>query len=151
MRDSSYLLVIAGATAATIVYVRVIGAPPAATLLVADALGLGFFTIGGAQIAEQRGLPWLSVILMGTITGSAGGVLRDVICNEVPLIMRRGELYATACLVGTGAYIALRVVGMNVSAAALAGMAVVIVLRLAAIFWKLRLPVFSVDESDGKR
>src|SRR5262249_16886859 len=72
--------------------------PPCASLAVADALGLALFTISGAQVAEQRGLPGLTVVVMGTMTGSAGGVLRDILCAEVPLLFRQTDLYATAAI-----------------------------------------------------
>ena len=102
--NPAYLLVCLAATAFTLLYVHLrIPAPRA--LLVADALGLAFFTISGAQIAEQSGLSWLLAILMGAITGVAGGMVRDVLCNEIPLILRRGQLYASSAIVGAALYL----------------------------------------------
>src|SRR4051812_25660792 len=63
-----------------------------------DALGLALFTISGAQIAETAGLHGVVVVIMGTLTGVAGGVIRDVLTAEIPMIMRRGPIYATACI-----------------------------------------------------
>ena len=148
LRDSSYLVVIGAATAFTVLYSRV-RTPAVSALLIADALGLGFFTISGAQIAEQARLPALSIVLMGTMTGSAGGVLRDVICNEVPLILRPGQLYATASIVGTTTYIAARHL-MAPSTATALGMATVVLLRLAAILWGLRLPKFELRAEERR-
>src|SRR5262245_61058247 len=68
-----YLLVILGAAALTVLYVR-FSRPPYAVLLIADALGLALFTITGAQVAEQHGVPAIVTVLMAAITGSAGGV-----------------------------------------------------------------------------
>jgi uncharacterized membrane protein YeiH len=85
--------------------------PAPRALLVADALGLAFFTISGAQIAEQSGLSWLLAILMGAITGVAGGMVRDVLCNEIPLILRRGQLYASSAIVGAALYLVLERAG----------------------------------------
>src|SRR5262249_21200175 len=96
--DPTYLFVICGATIATLAYVRV-RPPPGNALLFADALGLALFAVSGAQIAEAQGLAPLIVVLMGTITGVAGGVLRDVLCAEIPLILRR-DVYATAAVAG---------------------------------------------------
>lgn len=78
---------------------------PARTLLVADAGALSLFAISGAAIADARRVPAMIVILMGTITGCAGGVLRDVLCTQVPLILRR-DIYATAAIAGSAVYIA---------------------------------------------
>jgi uncharacterized membrane protein YeiH len=138
--DTNYLWVVLAAGAATLLYVRY-RRPPTGSLLVADALGLALFTISGAQVAEQQGLPGLIVVAMGTITGAAGGVLRDVLCNEVPLLFGPSDtLYATAAIAGASAYLGLQAGGVERTQAALLGMGVVAALRLAAIAWQLRLP-----------
>jgi uncharacterized membrane protein YeiH len=85
-----FLLDCLAATAATLVYVR-LRIPAFRALVVADALGLAFFTIGGVQIAEQTGLSGLLALLMGVITGVVGGVVRDVLLAEIPLILRPGQ------------------------------------------------------------
>ncbi len=145
--DPTYLLVILAATAFTLFYVR-IRVPAPRALLVADALGLAFFTIGGVQIAEQSGMPALIAILMGTITGVAGGVARDVLCAEIPLVLRRGHLYASAAIVGAALYLLLERAGVPRDPAALIGMGTVAVVRLAAILWRLELPVLSLQDQD---
>ena len=89
--DPIYLYVIVAAALATMAWTR-FRRPPANALAIADALGLGFFAIGGAQVAEAAGYTGIVVVLMGTMTGSAGGVVRDVLTNDVPMILRRGEL-----------------------------------------------------------
>jgi uncharacterized membrane protein YeiH len=138
--DPAHLWVVLGSATVTLVYVRR-HRPPDSLLLVADALGLAFFTISGAQVAEQQGLPGLAVVAMGVITGTAGGVLRDVLCNEVPLLFGPLDtLYATAALAGAGAYLALQAGGVERDGAELFGMGLVAALRLAAIAWQLRLP-----------
>ena len=86
--------------------------PPAAALLYADAIGLAMFSVTGAQIAERAGLPPLAGIVLGTITGSAGGVVRDVLSAEIPLVLRRGNLYASAAISGTAVYFALVTLGV---------------------------------------
>ena len=146
--DSTYLWVILGTTLVTIGYVRFWIATRRA-LLVADALGLALFTIAGAQIAQQAGVSDLIVVLMGTITGVAGGVLRDVLTTEIPLVMRPGRLYATAAIVGAAGYAMLLRWGVSPDAAALAGMGTIAVLRLAAILWRLELPVVRLPQDDA--
>ncbi len=142
--DTLYLWVSIAAALLTLAYTRFRQAPENA-LGIADALGLGLFTIGGAQIAEARGMTGLVVVLMGTITGVAGGVIRDVLSAEIPALLRKGQLYATAAIAGTAAYLLLQLAGVARAPAALAGMACIVALRIAAILWDLRLPVFSIS------
>jgi uncharacterized membrane protein YeiH len=146
--DTTYLWVILAATAVTLGYVRLWIATRRA-LLVADALGLAFFTIAGAQIAQQAGVSDFVAVLMGISTGVAGGVLRDVLTAEIPLVMRPGRLYATAAIVGAVSYVLLARWGISRDAAALVGMAAIAGLRLAAILWRLELPVIQLPEEDA--
>lgn len=145
IRDPTYLLVILAAALGTLVYVR-FREPPRGSLLVADGLGLALFTISGAQLAEQAGHGAVIIVLMGVITGVAGGVIRDLLTAEVPLILRRGNLYATAAIAGAAAYPLLQSAGASRSAAALIGMTIIAALRFAAIVWRLQLPVFHLPE-----
>jgi uncharacterized membrane protein YeiH len=144
--DPTYLLVILGATACTLVYVR-FRVPGRRGLLVADAFGLAFFTIGGAQIAQQAGLSGILAVLMGTITGVVGGMVRDVLCAEIPLILRRGQLYASSAIIGATLYLLLEYAGADRDTAALFGMATIAGVRFAAIAWRLELPVLSLEET----
>ena len=143
--DPTYLIVCLIATGVTLVYVR-LTVPPIRALFVADALGLAFFTIGGVQVAEMAGHTGLLATLMGMLTGVAGGVVRDVLCAEIPLILRRGQLYASAAIAGATLYLVLEGAGLMRDAAALAGMAAVAAIRFAAIIWRLELPVLTLEE-----
>jgi uncharacterized membrane protein YeiH len=147
LADPTYLLVIVGSALLTVVAVRV-HRPHRRALLVADGLGLALFSVAGAQIAESVGLPTASVVLLGTVTGTAGGVLRDVLSAEVPLVLRRGNLYASAAIAGTLAYRVLEEFGLPRNPAALLGMALVAALRFAAIAWGLTLPEFYLRDED---
>jgi uncharacterized membrane protein YeiH len=138
--DTWYLVVIAAAAAITVAYVR-IWPPPRRSLLVADALGLGLFALSGAQLAEAAQCPPLIVVLMGTMTGVTGGILRDVITARVPLILQR-DIYATAAIGGITLYLALQAFGAPRATAFIVGVIVVVLLRIMAIRWKLHLPVF---------
>lgn len=138
--DSSYLAVVVAAAVLTIGYMRV-RPPPGTTLLVADALGLALFALSGAQVAEAARCPSSIVVLMGTMTGVTGGILRDVITARVPLILRR-EIYATAAIAGIVLYLALQAAGVPRGYAFGAGMILVVALRVLAIRRGLHLPVF---------
>jgi len=97
-------------------------------------------------VAEAAGVAGIIIVLLGTMTGVAGGVLRDVLTNQVPMILRRGDLYASAAIAGTTLYLVLQTLGMARSPAALVGMATIVALRMAAIVWGLHLPTFTVKE-----
>ena len=144
LTDATYLGVIVVSVAITFAYVRW-RRPPLASLLVADALGLALFSIAGAQIAESAGLPAVSIVLLGTLTGVGGGVIRDVLSAEVPFVLTRGNLYASAVIFGIAVYLFLESVGVPRQPASLTGMGLIATLRLAAIRWELKLPVFEVD------
>lgn len=148
--DPLYVVVIAAAAMATVAWTRRFR-PPAKTLVIADALGLALFSIAGAQVAQQAGLSPVIVVMMGTMTGTAGGMIRDVLTNEIPMILRPVmELYATAAIAGISLYLALEWVGVPSAPAAGAGMVAVAALRFAAILGNLKLPVFSLPPEKGE-
>jgi uncharacterized membrane protein YeiH len=105
-----------------------------------DAIGLGLFSITGTGYALEGGISLFVAILMGVITGTFGGVLRDIICNELPSIFRRTELYATCSFLGSLVYAVLLKTDFNSGIAAGSGVAVVIVARLIAIRYSIKLP-----------
>jgi uncharacterized membrane protein YeiH len=110
-------------------------------LLWADAVGLGLFAVLGAEAAQRAGAaPWVAV-LMGTITATAGGILRDVICAEVPLILRR-EIYATAAALGAAVFVLLQEAGLPRDGAISAGGLAAFGLRGAAILAGWSLPAY---------
>lgn len=138
--DTRYLLVIISAAVLTITYLRFRSAP-GVSLKVADAFGLALFALSGAQYAEAAQAPALIVVVMGTMTGVTGGIIRDVITARVPLILRR-EIYATAAIAGILVYLVLKALGVPNAASFSGGMLVVVVLRLIAIRWDMHLPTF---------
>lgn len=144
LADSAYIIVIVVSALVTVAYVRW-RPPPAATLLYADAIGLAMFSVTGAQIAERAGLPPLAGIVLGTVTGSAGGVVRDILSAEIPLVLQRGNLYASAAISGTAVYFILVSLGVARGLATWAGMIVVVSVRVASIIWGLKLPVFALE------
>lgn len=108
-------------------------------LLYFDAVGLGTFVVIGTTKALDFQLGWLGAILMGVMTGTAGGVFRDVLANQVPLILRR-EIYASACVAGGALLVILEQSGAGRLVAALFAAGTVIIVRLLAIRYGWGLP-----------
>lgn len=142
--DPSYLLAIIVAATLTMLYVR-FRHPPERQIDIADAMGLALFAISGAQIAEAAALSGLIVVVVATITATFGGVLRDVLCNEIPQILQYGNIYASTVIAGSALYVLLQRLGVDRELAAMLGMATIFALRVAAMIWNLRLPVFDLD------
>jgi len=116
---------------------------PRGVLLIADAFALAFFSMIGTQkgIFMQFSAP--VSVLLGVITGVAGGMLRDIMTGEVPMVFQSEiRLYATAALCGAAACVGLHAVGISQTAATISGTAVVLALRLAGIYWNISLPLF---------
>lgn len=110
-------------------------------LVTADALGLGLFSVAGASLAQDAGMPLFVSVMMGVITGIFGGVLRDVICNEIPMVFRRGQLYATCAFLGCWSYLLMDRVHVPEVISLSAGILITVVIRLVAVRFNLRLPV----------
>ena len=118
------------------------------TLLVADAVGLSAACVIGAQKALIAGATAPVVLIMAVMTGVAGGVARDVLCNEVPIVFRPDtRLYATAALFGGALFLILRQLGVNAEINSACAVTCTLLLRLAALRWKLMLPVKHHNES----
>jgi len=118
-----------------------------AALKWADALGLSVFTVIGAAIAERAGAPLLIGVLMGVITATFGGLLRDLLRDDVPYILRR-EIYATASLIGATLYLGLMRMEVSEPLATAAGILTVFALRALAIRLDLSLPLMRRDPDD---
>lgn len=134
------LLLTAGAALFTIVLARFMERLRMVFLLL-DALGLVVFTIIGCNVAMEMELPLIIVIVSGMITGVVGGVLRDVLCNEVPLLFA-GELYATVSIATAIIYISGLGLGMPEVPMALAAIIIGFALRTLAIIYKIEMPRF---------
>ncbi len=114
-------------------------------LIVSDAFGLAVFTVIGVQVAQQQ--PFVSppvAIMMGVITGVAGGVIRDILCNEVPLIFRQ-EIYATASALGGVIYYLLDSLSLPELGTTLISMFSILIIRLIAIKARWTLPSFKLN------
>ncbi len=114
-----------------------------------DALGLGLFSIVGTQLALDQGVPPFVAVLLGVITGSFGGVIADIVCNEVPGLFRPDTpLYATCAFAGGWGLIALQQLAVSESVAFPAATFVVVAMRLAAL--KFRIVLRSTDNPHGQ-
>jgi uncharacterized membrane protein YeiH len=139
MRDYKLLLIILATVAVTIVFKKFIKTFKI-TLFLFDALGLGLFTIIGVQKGLVAGLNPGVCVALGTITGCFGGVVRDILLNDIPLIFRK-EIYATACIIGGTIYLLLlNNIDENVNK--LLAVAIVCAIRIIAVKFKLSLPKF---------
>jgi len=147
MADPSYLAVIITVALLTVAWARRRRTPEHA-LELADAAGLAFFVLSGAQIAQEAGLPAISILVVGVITGTAGGMIRDVLTAEIPFILRHRQLYATAAMAGVGVYLFLGWVGAAAALASLLGMVTTFSLRLTSIYLDVRLPAFEYRGND---
>ena len=119
------------------------------TFFIFDSIGLALFTVVGVEKTLSLGFPLWVAIIMGSITGAAGGVIRDVFINEIPLIFRK-EIYAMACVVGGIAYWLCDAAGMESYVCQLVGGLAVFVTRILAVKYHICLPILKgSEETDG--
>lgn len=140
IREPVYIWIAAGTALVMLPLLRVIRFPERA-LLWADAAGLALFTWIGCVKAQELGLHPTVVVLMGVLTGSGGGLIRDVLSAQVPTILRQSELYAAATIPGALLFVVLRQFAISPPVVGGICIAAVLLVRLAAIRWKLMLPV----------
>lgn len=110
-----------------------------------DTLGLALFTVAGLQKTLDCGHPFWVAIIMGTITGSAGGVIRDVILNNVPVIFKK-EIYAMASIVGGAAYWGLVECGCDMTVSVIIAFVLIVLIRIFAVKYHISLPVLRGEE-----
>ncbi|MBQ1199074.1 MAG: trimeric intracellular cation channel family protein [Bacteroidaceae bacterium] len=110
------------------------------TWFIFDTIGLALFNVVGIEKTLQMGFPMWTAITMGSVTGAAGGVIRDVLINEVPLIFRK-EIYALACVAGGIVYSMFHVMDFNPNISALFSSIVVIAVRCFAVKFHWHLPI----------
>lgn len=107
-----------------------------------DALALAVAVPAGVAAAESVGVDWPIALIMGIATGCFGGLMRDVVCNEVPLVLKQGELYLTCALAGAGAALVMLWFEQPLSLALLVCGGVTFVLRAGTLAFGWRLPVY---------
>lgn len=114
-----------------------------------DTLGLALFTIAGIQKSLAFGQPYWVAIIMGCITGSAGGVIRDVLLNNEPVIFHR-EIYAMACVAGGIVYWAGVELGFPIEVTAVSSFIVTCIIRFLAVRYHIQLPILKGDDRSKK-
>lgn len=136
--ESPYLLTVLAAMAISLVFGERLNRLSLAFMLV-DAVGLGLYAMVGTQKALSAGLSWVPAMLIGVVNAVGGGVIRDLMSREEPLVFRPGEFYAAAALAGTAVFtILVLALGSPVQPAAIAGMASIVLIRIASVHfgWK---------------
>ncbi len=118
------------------------------TWFVFDTFGLALFTIAGIQKSLEYGQPYWVAIIMGCITGAAGGVIRDVLLNNEPVIFRK-EIYAMACVLGGITYWLFARNGVSVEISALSSFLVTCVIRFLAVRYHISLPRLKGEDDSG--
>ncbi|EER60216.1 protein of unknown function UPF0126 [Acidovorax delafieldii 2AN] len=113
--------------------------------LVLDAMGLIAFSLIGCNVAREMDYPFPVIVMSGMITGICGGVVRDVLCNQVPVVFRR-ELYAVVSLIVCSLFLGLLELGVNVGLSTAIIFGVGLTLRLLAIWQGWKLPTFSFQK-----
>lgn len=131
--------IVAGVTTAYVFFKSLVGLPR--TLFVFDALGISLFTILGVEKALSLGVRPEIAALMGMFSAVMGGVIRDVLINERPVLFRK-EIYATACLAGAILYLFLLDAGVTRNTNIIISAAVIFIIRIVAIRFKIALPSF---------
>lgn len=147
MTNMTYVYVIFGATVFTIIFKQKINYLRT-SLLLFDSIGIGLYTVVGIEKGLTAGLHPIICISLGTITACFGGVIRDILSNEIPVIFRTKEIYATACILGGVTYFLLRRFPIEDNVIFMIAGAVVISVRLIALKFNISLP--NLYKSDNK-
>lgn len=147
MTNSVYLIFTAAALVLVIIFKKAL-ISFYHTWFLFDTLGLALFTIAGIQKALFEGFPFWVAIIMGCMTGAAGGVIRDVLINEVPLIFRK-EIYAVACIIGGMVYWLCYYCGANTETTVISSFLTVVAIRLLAVKYHISLPHLRDAENDA--
>jgi len=109
------------------------------SLFLFDTIGIGLYTMVGIEKGLSADLTPIMCIGLGTITASFGGVIRDILCNEIPVIFRK-EVYATACIIGGASYFLFKMLPVDSAYAYIAAIFMVILIRVLAVKFKITLP-----------
>lgn len=150
MTNMTYVYAILGATVFTIIFQSKINYLRM-SLFLFDTIGIGLYTVVGVEKGLNAGLHPIICIALGTMTACFGGVIRDILCNEIPVIFRK-EIYATACITGGVVYFVLRKLPIDNNLIFIIAGAVVITIRLIAVKFKISLPsVYKKSPPDSYR
>jgi uncharacterized membrane protein YeiH len=138
MLNLTYVYVIFGSTVFAVVFRKRLGYIRR-SLFLFDTIGIALYTIVGVEKGIAAGFHPIICVALGTMTACFGGVLRDILCNEIPIIFRK-EIYATACILGASAYFLLHFTPLKEDFIVIISGSIVIIVRLLAVYFKLSLP-----------
>lgn len=138
MKDMTFVYVIMSTTFATIIFKNKIDYLRK-SLFLFDTIGIGLYTLIGIEKGLSAGLDPIICIALGTMSACFGGVIRDILCNEIPVIFRK-EVYATACILGGFSYFSLRKLPIDNDYVFIAAGLVVIIVRLLVVKFEISLP-----------
>lgn len=113
-------------------------------LFLFDTIGISLFTIHGLQVAQQYDLNGFYLIIFGVITATFGGAIRDILCDEIPLVFRK-EIYATACVLGAVAYLGFEAIGFSLVLKTILSCTIIIVIRTVAVIKNYSIPVLNEE------
>ncbi|MDV7340722.1 trimeric intracellular cation channel family protein [Terasakiella sp. A23] len=147
MKDLNYIYVCIAVAVVSFFQVHRLDGKRYQLLTWADAFGLALFTVAGTQAAVTYDLHPVTCVIMGMITGTFGGMIRDIICNEVPFLLQK-EIYALAAIAGSCAYLLLIELGLDEQGAMTIGIATTFVVRGLAIALRWSLPQYRPKKSD---
>lgn len=144
LRNETATVVIFSAAVATMFFGRFLK-QFTTTLFLFDALGLGLFTIIGIELAVEKNFSTGVCIALGTVTACFGGVIRDVLLNDVPLLFRK-EIYALACITGGLSYFLLKKLQLDATVSKTICILLIVAIRVVAVRYRLSLPQFYKDK-----
>jgi uncharacterized membrane protein YeiH len=138
LRDMTYIYAITGTTVFAIIFRKKLNYLRK-SLFLFDTIGIGLYTVVGIEKGISAGLNPAICVLLGTISACFGGVIRDILCNEIPVIFQK-EIYATPCIIGGTIYFPLIYLNIPENIVFLIAGSVVIVIRICAVVFKIQLP-----------
>ena len=145
MRNLTFVYVIFGAAVFAVIFRKKLG-HIRKSLFLFDTIGIALYTIVGIEKGIASGFPPLICIALGTMTACFGGVIRDILCNEIPVIFRK-EIYATACIVGGIAYFLLLKTTVAQDFIIIISGSIIMIVRTLAVYFKLSLPsIYGMEE-----
>ena len=147
MNNMTFIYVILGSTIFAVLLRKRIGYL-STSLFLFDTIGIGLYTVAGIEKGLSADLHPIICIALGTMSACFGGVIRDILCNEIPVIFRK-EIYATACIVGGFTYFLLRYLTSDNNLIFVIAGLIVIVIRLLAVYFEISLP--SLYKKDGEQ
>ncbi len=149
MRNLTYVYVIFTSTVLAVIFRKRLN-HIRRSLFLFDTIGIALYTIVGVEKGIAAGFHPIICISLGTMTACFGGVIRDILCNEIPIIFRK-EIYATACILGASAYFLLHFTPLKEDFIVIISGSIVIIVRLLAVYFKLSLPsIYRKDELESR-